>query len=468
MRALWVDPRYLIIIAAPKSRPLRLEDMQADIDKLITSSAFQFTDQSCMFLHTDELESEGRTVLVNVLEKGWLTRARSRAEFFRILKSSINNRFRSVLQTHRFTQKRTGIKPPPRHERKLSFESCKPNEVSLDDPNAHLQVGDLHHTSEDLAGEIDAKELADRIREHCNDFERMVFQLLIEPGGAALFHAQLDAMRGKPSAINITNWHRYVNNAEYFTYESFEKAVLRIQQITQRLLDMNPEEERYDAAVARLSEIFTLQVPKSVGPMLVRRMFTVCARDNWSRVDSEVEDLLSTIGAVAPKFNQNSMQCLGVLFQRGHKICESCGVKLSCETQARNLGLTEITLPPKLLGTKLTRTPIILPSADRPAVPPTSNIRDSQIVGYFCDSKLFKQVTHQGEVYYQPKDFPDKQKLLFCIGARSIPFRLRVCNPSASLRKRLVCVNKSYYVPEAMPVNEVIAIINEHTKDAYA
>ena len=62
-----VNPAYLVLIEYPAPRLLRLEDMLEDIDKLIKSNAFHFTDQSCMFLHTDDLESEGRCALVNVL-----------------------------------------------------------------------------------------------------------------------------------------------------------------------------------------------------------------------------------------------------------------------------------------------------------------------------------------------------------------------------------------------------------------
>lgn len=482
LSALWVDPRYLLVVSyrppAPvKSSGLNLESMQADIDKLITTVAYKFTDQSCVFLHTEDLESEGRCALVNVLNKGWLTRAKNRETFFKILKTAISNRLRSLLQQQRFTQKRTGIKPPDRNERRVNFDSYKPNEISLDDPEAHLQVDDSQALerphSEDAGEHLDAEALKAAISARCSWFERAVLQQLSEPDLATLCEAELDSLRGKqPDRVKvvITNVHRALAAGDCYPemMELFEKAVLQIQSITMSIMEPTTEDANFRKAVDRLAEIFNLQVPPNVKPMVLRRMFTICARDNWTKVTAEVEKLLCIVGAAVPKFNKDSMQCLGVLYQKGHRICESCGVKVSCAAQAANLGLTEVTIPLKLLGAKLNRVPILLPKAERNEPPPTANIRDMEIVSYLCNQNRFRQVTHQGETYYQPVDFTDKQKLLFCVGARSIPFRLRFCNPAPSLRKQLVCVNKSYYVPDKATAAEVIAWIDEHTKVAYA
>jgi len=436
--------------------------MQSDIDRLIASLAYHFTDTSCVFLHTDELESEGRCTLVNVINKGWLSRSKSRAEFFRVLKTSVANRFRSILQQHRFTQKRTGLKPPPRHERQINFASHKPNETSLDDPNAHLQVSDLEFVND--GEDIDSKELLACIMVHCNYIERAVLGQLIEPDYAALKEAEFDARRGKPHnriRIRITNHHRVLAGDGLINREQFEKAVLRIQALTRKIREMNSDTEKYLAAIERLAEIFHLQVPPGQKPMLLRRMFTICARDNWTLVNAEVEDLLATVGAIPPKFNKSTMDCFGILYQQGHRICESCGVKVSCATQAANAGLTEITLPPKLLGSLLTRIPILLPNPDtnQNEVPPTSNLRDMEIVDYLFAN--FKRVTSSGETYFQALN--DNKKMLMCLGERSIPFRLRFVNPTTEIKKQLIFVNKGYYVPEDLSADQAIQLINAHT-----
>jgi hypothetical protein len=200
--------------------------------------------------------------------------------------------------------------------------------------------------------------------------------------------------------------------------------------------------------------------------MVVRRLFTIAARDNWQKVTPEIESALGEIGAVAPKFDKDSMRCHGVLYQRGHKICEACGLKVSCSVQAANAGLGgDITIHPKLLGTKLRRTPYIVPGPSNEP-PLTTTERDEAIVNYLF--RNFKRVTHQGELYFQPKDFTDKSKLIFSVGASTIPLRLRFCKPNPFLKRRLNYVNKGYYVPDAMGSDDVIEIINEHARFAYA
>ena len=444
---------------------LRLEDMQSDIDRLAASVARNYTDESCVFLHTDELEAECKAHLVNVLEKDWLRRAKTRVDFFRVLKTAMNNRMRSLVQQYRFTQKRTGIKPPPKHERRIDFNSHKPNEISLDDPDAHLQVGeDERGIHED---DMDTQELIKEISARLRGVPRTVFQELTNPCEATFSIAWMDAYRGLQNfdRMKVRITHAHMAEGLDMELEAFEKAVLTIQQVTMRLREMNPEDTRYDAMMAQLSEVFNVQVPKNLSAMHVRRMFTIAARDNWQKVTPEVEEMLGELGAVAPKFDKDSMRCHGVLFQRGHKICEACGVKVSCAAQAANLGLGEITIHPKLLGAKLRRTPYILPSPTS-APPLTTTERDQTIVDYLF--RNFKRVTHQGELYFQPKDFGDKAKLIFCVGQSTIPLRLRFCKPNPFLKRKLVYVNKGYYVTETMPAEEVIELINEHARFAYA
>jgi hypothetical protein len=459
------------VITAIQATELRLEDMQSDIDRLAHSVALHYTDDSCVFLHTDELVGECKAALANVIHKQWLTKARTRGVFFRVLKTSMCNRMRSLVQQYRFTQKRTGIKPPPKHQRNVDFKSYKPNEISLDDPDAHLQVGEDERGVHE--SDMDAEELKREIYNHLplglddnGAPVRLVFTELIEPSLNSFVIAQLDAYRGLKNydrmKVRVSHAHRA--QALNISIELFEKAVLQIQQVTERLREMNPEDQRYDQILGLLSEAFSVQVPRNLQPMLVRRMFTIAARDNWQKVTPEVEEALSEIGAVAPKFDKDSMRCHGILYQRGHKICESCGVKVSCAAQAANIGLGEITIHPKLLGAKLTRTPFILPAASA-AVPLTTTEREQNIVDYLF--RNFRHVTHQGELYFQPKDFQDKSKLIFSIGVSSIPLRLRFCKPNPLLKRRLVYVNKGYYAPDSMPAEAVIELINEHARFAY-
>ncbi len=451
------------VTVAPSA--LCLEDMLGDIERLSYKVAMQYTDDSHPLLKTDELIGECRFVLSNVIHKDWLLRARSRGEFFRVLKSSMCNRMCSLVQQYRFTQKRTGIKPPPKHPLIPDFKSYKPHEISLDDPDAHFQTGDdergLHEN------ELDAKELLKDIREHTPRVFRPVLDELLSASPEALAIAQQDALRGLKDydkmKVRISHAHRA--EAIGCTLEWFENAVLHIQQVTNRLRNMNPEDQRYDELLMTLSEAFSVQVPRTLTPAIVRRMFTIAARANWQKVTPEIEEALSELGAVAPKFDKDTMRCHGVLFLNGHKICEACGVKVSCAAQAANIGLGEITLHPKLLGAKLARTPFIVANSST-ASPITTTERDQNIIDYLF--RNFRRVTHQGELYFQPKDFADKDKLIFSIGESAIPLRLRFCKPNPLLKRKLVYANKGYYVPDTMSAETVIEMINEHASFAYA
>lgn len=459
-----------VSIAVPAAeRKLCFADVEADVKRLAMSIASQYTDKSCVFLHIEDLESEAKVAFVNVIEKNWFDRAKTRAEFFKVVKAAMSNKMRSLVQQYRFTQKRTGIKPPPKHERNMNFESVKPNEISLDDPDAHLQVTEEDQGFHEEEENLDSKELRREIEERLMPIEQLVLAQLERPNIHALNYALIDSARkqkpGCCAKIDITA----KNQADGLgiSEELFQKAVLQIQTVTLKVRDeMNPEDQRYEMSLGALAQLFNLQIPKSTPPMVVRRMLTIAARDNWQKVNPEVEEMLCHVGAEAPKFDKDAMRCFGVLYLRGHRLCESCGVKVPCMTQAANKGLGDITIHPKLLGAKLRRTPFVVPTAS-PAKPLlTSSMRDAEVIGYL--SRNFKRVTHQGDLYFQIREFSDKQKLLFCIGQSAIPLRLRFCNPCPALRKKLLYQNKGYYVSEIKTAEEVIEMINEHAKFAYA
>jgi len=452
------------VIVTVKMTRLRMEDLQSDIDRLANSVAMRYTDESCVMLHTEDLEAECKRTLVNVLEKGWLEKARTRGDFFRVLKSSMCNRMRSLVQQYRFTQKRTGIKPPPKNERYMSFVSCKPQEVSLDDPDAHIQVGeDERGVHEDS---MDTEELIREINEHLNDIDRIVFKELCHPCMQTCNLAWLDAYRGQTNMDRVKIRITVENMAAGIglSIEAFRESRSTIQRVTLRLREMHPEDQRYEEVVSRLAVVLNLQVPHSTEPMIVRRMFAIAARDNWQRVTPEVEADLTELGVVSPKFDADTMRCHGVLYQRGHKICEACGLKVSCAAQAANQGLGEISIHPKLLGQKLKRVPYILPNPTTEP-PLTTTEHDQTILDYLF--RNFRRVTHLGELYFQPKDFQDKAKLMFSVGERTIPLKLRFCKPNPLLRRQLVYVNKGYYAPDLMSAERVIEMINEHVRFAY-
>jgi hypothetical protein len=395
LEVMCVDVRVLLVTAPPR---FCFEDVEVDVRRLITKHAVRYTDPTCCALHTDNLEGEGWAAFNNVLQKRWHYRARTRSEFFRVTKAAVANRMRSMVQQHRFTEKRTGIKPVSKEERKRqmslpSFEHehtrelTKPIEISLNDPDAHLQVEDLHETPM-IAEELDAKALEAEIARRCSPIELVALKELLEPSAGALFYAQLDTFRGKRSArvqVTITDRHRILGAG--FKPGQFEEAVLRIQEITTCV--MNAEDAPYQAALDKMEQVFDLQIPRHISPSVVRRMLTVAAADNWAKVTPEVEAVLTELGAVAPKFNAaGSINCFGWLHEANNPVCESCGIKVNCAAKVANLALNEITIHPKLLGAKLNRVPVLLP-APRGGLPPTSTLRDMEIVLRYVTYAIF-------------------------------------------------------------------------------
>jgi hypothetical protein len=458
--------KLFLIFDHPSLRPPVLEEMQPDIDRVIASVAYQYTDQSTPFLHTDELQAEGRAKLAHVIcEKGYLKRAKNRTEFFKLLTTSVNNHVRSLVQKYRYTQKRTGIKPPPKNDKTIRFESLKPNEISLDDPNAHLQVGEPFTEPDQFNNEF-----LEDLLPLCTPIERIVLNQLNAPNIESHIYAELESLHGKKAgAVKIKFTQAHMAQGLGISLELFKETVLQVRAKTLSLMNKDANSDKYDGALATLCNIFSLQIPKTIPPVVVRRLLTIAARDQWNKVNGDVHDLLEIVGAKAPKFHGEVLGCFGVLYQKGHRICSSCGLQESCRAEAENLGLGEITISPKLLGSKLTRTPFILPSADEPenSRPVTSNPRDMEIYEYLIEN--FKRVVHDRQVFFRHKDrLPsDRNKLIFCVGKNPIPLRLRFCSPAAELKEKLVSDKKCWYAPDTMPANEVIELINTHAELTY-
>jgi hypothetical protein len=464
------DPLLVYIPARSKRIPvekpeLRLEDMQSDIDRLIASIAFQYTDDSCVFLHRDELEAECRAKFAAVYERAIEKSNRSRAKFFGYLKAALKNHVRSRVQKYRFTQKRTGVKPPDRKDRFNPAVAVpqKPTELSLDDPDTHLSLGDEPHCQSDA----EAHELTRHVLEHCTGLQRAVFEEMTTPSLLAFNLGWLDSHRGKPShKVQVKISRENMAEAVGISMEQFEKTVLEIKHITMRVVHMKAEEIKYDGAVTTLATIFGLQVAKASSPLVVRRMLTLAAHDQADKVTAEVADLLETIGAKVPKYVNKDLSCFGILYQAADNACMSCGIKESCAVQAANVGLGEITISPKLLGAKVARTPYVVASPPKDAAPVVANVRDMEIIDYLYGT--FHRHTYQGELYLQPTTASDKQKFLVCIGRTQIPLRVRLCNPSPILKKALVQEGKNFYIPDQMGSVDAIDLIQEHAKNAYA
>jgi hypothetical protein len=517
---------------------LRIEDMMDDLHKVAFSVAKTYTDESCFALNFDDLRAECLKKVVDVIKAGWLTRAKNRVEFFKVAKTSMNNHVRGIVQRHRFTIKRTGHKAPDRsgfigigdevsvveNNRQiratvrvrnedgtfeLTFTREKPAvqrsyrydeltrlkvevnikpDVSLDDPDIHIQVS----STEDSTSYSFDQELLEDLKVFLTPLELLVLAQLTDPNPGAYMFSYLGSSRGRkrgePLSVKLS--HQHMAEGLGISPELFAEVHQSIKtKYMEKIMNNKPEDVRFNSALATLENIFGVQVPRSTDRVIVARLFTICARDQLEKVSSDVEKLLTVVGAKPPVLEGDRLSCFGVLFQRNHRTCMSCGLRTACQTEALNYGLGEITLSPKLLGSRNVRTPVLTdqqPSTDptmpkasssdvpsapeqKRSTPPaaagpfTPTERDEALLVHLRDN--YKQIKFGTDVYYSHKD--GKAKCVFYVGKEGEPFELRFCKPSEALKKVLVRKVRSFYLPPEMASEEAIKLIDQHADETF-
>lgn len=476
----------------PKYQKATLPEMMDDIHRVISSIAQQFTDFSCPHLHYDELVAEGYLKLAQLNSKGWVERVPNRKEFFAVFKTTVNNHVKGLVHRHRYTMKRTGIRPPPRDVRFYDATAhTKPIEISLDDPDANLQVG----SQQDSCGML-ACELKEEIEAVLTPAERLVFGQMLEPNKEALIYAELDAHRGRqPGSIRIRVKKGHMAEGLGLDESAFVKLQEQIRLKVEKIMEQ-PQDPEYNAAVAKLAELFGLQIPGSIEKVVVRRLLTVAARDQADKVNPEVKAALLKAGAKPPEPIHGAdcrnavLQCFGVLWKKNDRACQSCGLYRSCEVEAKNFGLDTVTLSPKLLGARAVRTAQIIPRSEPLAsvisdgetvtttagasspqqvtvtsYPVAMNQRDDEILHYLAEN--FKLTLYQNVPYFKHKE-PGQTRLIFCAKSDSKPGRpplsLRFCNPHDDLKPRLEKVANAWFLRHDQPAQAAIALIDAHAK----
>jgi len=453
-----------LVFRNPRWRPPVLEEMMDDLDRLIASIAQGYVDGTCQALHFEELVSEGRAKLAVIISKGYLKKAPSRSKFFGLFKMSYTNHVRSLVQKHRFTQKRTGVKPPSRDAVFTGQEHVKNVEVSLNDEEAGLQVADTAAPHPDT----DESDLVNEYRALLTPMEALVFDQMTNPNNLALIDAQMESWLGQRRGRAVKVRQKNMAFGLGIEEESFEQAVLSIQQkiIDHRSMDDNAQLEasRRSAATVTLCHVFGLQVPPNTDDSLVRRMFTVAARMEYDKVDAQVSELLRMVGAKVPEMRTDgTMGCHGVLFKKNHPICNACDLRKSCETEAAAFGLDKIVPSPKLLGANQVRVPYISDHATASKSPvPAISKRDKEILEYL--QAHYKRVVFRGEPYFQHGTGTDA-RYLFCITSQT-PLVLRFCSPGKKMQAKLHMEQQrgktAWMVLHDMPADQVIELIKEH------
>lgn len=481
---------------------LTYEEVHDDVERVIASVAQKYTDQSCSSLHFDELVAECRAKTAKLVSDGHLTRVRSRVEFFKIFTTAIKNHVRSLVLKFRYTEKRTGIKPPPRRKREDvlkgtadQHEHRKNVEVSLDDPNYGLQVQDEQQQQHD---EKDAFDMMEDYLRLLTPVEQLVLRQLTEPNLLALLHAHVDAHSRKGKiCVKVKPCHlaEGIGMAE----NQFEHHVLTIREKIKTHRAMSNEQQeieaRFNAAVSTLSTVFNVQVPISqyVNQTLIRRLFSIAARVEYQKVNAEVAALLVEIGALVPKFVGSTKECFGWT-DMAEPACNECGINVACLTKAISVGLDKHKPSPKLGGI-IIRIPVVIPRitetnarstlkarialstltsspAPAPAIAPVPVIKTappttSAVLDYLRETYEEHTETKNGvtSVYAGIKHEKNNNlRRLFCI-ASADPLLLRFCGPKLALCLRLNKQGKNHYLPLNLTTDEAIALIDEHTND---
>jgi hypothetical protein len=456
---------------------LTLEEVWEDLKKVASSVAKMYTDESCFALSYNDLNAECMRKVVHALDKGYFKKPRT--EFFKLVKTAMNNHVRGIVQRHRYTIKRTGHKPPERGD--MTAVNFKP-EVSMDDPENGIQVADMEDTAG--IGHFDA-ELVEDVKVYLTTIEKVVLDQLINPNDAAFMHAYLEASIGRRrrDTLNVKLGQVSMAYGLGMALDEFCKVQDSIKRkyMTNVITD-KPEDLRFNAALATLENIYGVQIPRSTEKVVIARLFTIAARDQLDKATPDIDRLLNAVGAKSPVIEEGRLHCFGVLFAKNHRICQACGLRQACQVDAANYGLGEITLSPKLLGSKNVRFATITDNSPQPMStdtdaqttetmvkhsvdtketqrePFTNNERDEVLLNHLREH--YKQIKFGTDIYFTLKD--GKNACIFYIGKEGERFDLRFCKPSDDLKKTLVRKVRSFYLPDDASSDDALAMIEKH------
>jgi len=465
--------RFFLIFANPELRPPVYEEMVQDMGNIINKVVAGYVDPSCMELHFEELVAECWLKTTEMNNKGLLRRSRTRSEYFAQYKTAISNHVCSLVQKYRFTEKRTGVKPPPKGQRHVNNGeqvSSRPMEVRIDDPDANVQLSEMDSGDDSSA----FRELLEEVSTRLNYLEQGVLSQLLSPNEEALFYARQEAEIGRKADSELRVRIRYEHLARGIgiSVEQFRQVHETIKEKC-IFMKMNREEEepRYAAAMATLVQFFGVQIPRSIDEMTRKRALMLAAQHQFDHFKDNpgIIDALTTCNIPVPEVRNDRFKCFGIMFQKHHRTCENCGVKEACELKASNFGLGEITISHKLLGARHARVPVVRPTRRISEVAFSSE--DEEEVMSFMDEN-FRRVEKDDGTFFRHKDKTSvgNESMIFAVDQAS-PLRLRFINPAEELKESLKPETgekggrPSWYLPIGIVnVDECINLIRAHAQ----
>lgn len=492
-KSVQVPRGFILRMAGLGFRPTD-DDIVGDIDRLIKSIITNKTDHSNINLHFDEMYGELMLKLAQLLNRQDLF-FDDRKKFFGFLKVALVRHKNTLIQRYAFTMKRTGIKPKDQeddmnHAQLDEHEARNPHD---DDPHktVKIELDDDEHGVSNFFGVESGREAIETmevlnqfIEAHLTPLEALVIRQELEPNDASYVYAYVEHSDGDKGTgkFKIRDLHKAQGVG--MELNAYKKVLTRVRTKMEPLFKegktMNEQNEQQQTRLAELAlcEIFNIQVPSHVDPIIKRRAFTIAARDNFDKVDSEVSILLERVGAYVPKKHGDTMACFGVLWEANHRSCTLCALEESCKTNASNVGMDQpgFHLDKRLLGTKATKTPMILPKiepaqdGEKPVriaalTVLSASDRDEEVMSFLNETMV--PTLHEGEIFYR---LPDKAgKRIFCVGQPERLMKLRFCNPSDKLKNELISFGKGpmWTVPDDMELSDVKTLMNEHIANQF-
>jgi hypothetical protein len=470
--------RLAIIFSAPELRPPVYEEMVEDMGHIINKVVAPYVSQACVEMHFEELVAECWCKTTRMNSEGLINRARTRSEYFAMYKTAISNHVCSLVQRHIFTEKRTGVKAPPKEDRNRYTEHVanRPLEIRIDDPESNVQLSEMD------SGDNSAyfRELLEDVSAHLNYIEQGVLNQLLSPNETALFHARMEAETGRhvgePLHIRIRQEHLALGlGISLDQFRELHEAIKR------KCLFMKnqqyAEDPKYASAMATLLAFFGLQIPRSIDETTCKRALMIAARHQYERLkDNEgVKTAMETCQIPVPELRNDRFNCFGIMFQKHHRTCENCGVKEGCEKSAANFGLGEITISHKLLGARHARLPVVRPGRLNTDAA-LADEREEEILTFLDEN--FRRVTLKTGTHFRHKSRTagpgeGNEPMIFALENAS-PLVLRFINPADELKASLTTESTkkggrpSWILPSSINSSDAINLIRTHAQITFA
>lgn len=453
--------RLRLIFKSSHIRPPVVSEMMPDIERMARSISQFRADSTCYALNQDDLVAECFLKLSAILTKNRLRSIRTREEAFRFIKTVFNNHIKGLVARHRKTLKRGCLRVNSDEEESPALSryptTVKNVDMTIDDEDhpVHLAVNEDNYSEAQFVRDIAPM---------LTKTELLVLEEYREPCDRTLIYAQIDASVGRRSSdgLSITISDKHHAAGLGLDLPVLVKILASIRQKINdiRMNDATPSQIAYNQAIIRLEQLLDLKIPASLDKIVVRRLLTLAAVDQFDKIAVNVSARrdLNLVGAKIPEQRAGTLACFGILYQRNSRTCCACGLNTACAAEAANFGLNEVTLDPRLLASKIARVPTIVANNE---TPPVLTEKDEEISVYLYEHFDIKAAADKWSVRHR-----DANGLVAVVHFRP-DFELEIIQPTDGVTARLSARGSQFFVPNDLTASEVIDIIGTHASSMF-